>query len=167
MTWKMRTCYNIFTSARPMAAKFNRVVASDDELLATFWYSVNHLVTWDPITNERLYIYNAICPFEHAVTWGYMTLSCPRDAKLERVMVQKKGSPLTMITWHKSHLTNKGRFTSISTRLLVTKLDRLIAYYKGPPRTKPYDYLITWWNVVMWQVKIVMSPNLEIVWTPN
>ena len=54
-----------------------------------------------------------------------------------------------MVIWHRSHLAHKKRYTSISTWLMATKLDKMMDYDIGPIRTKSsHDSLITWPYVV-------------------
>ena len=67
------------------------------------------------------------------------------STKHDRAMAYEKGSLPTMVTWHNTHVMSKKLYTSIYTKLMATKLDKvLMAYYIGPPRTS----LITWSYVV-------------------
>ena len=64
-------------------------------------------------------------------------------SKLDRVMAFEKGSSPTLVTWDNSQATNKKHYISISLRLVATKLDKVMAYNIGPPRTESDDSLIT------------------------
>ena len=61
----------------------------------------------------------------------------------ERLMAYEKGFSPTMVTLHKTHLTNKKHYIAIVTRFMTTKLGKLVAYDIGSPRTKSHDSLIT------------------------
>ena len=50
---------------------------------------------------------------------------------------------------------------------MATKLDKMLAYDIGPPRTKSHDSLITWSYVVSWQMNNVTSPIAQVLWTLN
>ena len=63
-------------------------------------------------------------------------------AKLNRLMAYEKGSPVTIVTRHKSHLTNSKRYIPNSTRFMTTKLGKVVAYDIGSLRTKSHDSLI-------------------------
>ena len=52
-----------------------------------------------------------------------------------------------MVTW--SHVTNKKRYISTSTRPMTAKLDKVEVYSKGSPPIESFDTLITWSNYHM------------------
>ena len=64
-------------------------------------------------------------------------------SKPDTVMAFEKGSSPTLVTWDNSQATNKKHYISISSRLVATKLDKVMAYNIGPPRTESDDSLIT------------------------
>ena len=47
-----------------------------------------------------------------------------------------------MASW--SHVTNKKRYISASTRPMTAKIDKVDVYSKGPPSIESFDALITW-----------------------
>ena len=77
------------------------------------------------------------------------------SAKLEMYMAYEKGSPPTMVTWHKSYKSQKWKklYFYTCTWLMTTKLDKMMAYGVGPPYTKSHDSLIMWLYVALWQKK--------------
>ena len=44
------------------------------------------------------------------------------------MMAFEKESPPTLVTIHNSHMTNKKHYISISTRLVATEIDKVMAY---------------------------------------
>ena len=62
-----------------------------------------------------------------------------------------------MVTW--SHVTNKKRYISTSTRPMTTKLDKVEVYSKGPPSTESFDTLLTWSSYHMTDEKCYISTS--------
>ena len=56
---------------------------------------------------------------------------------------------------------------SIFTRFMATIFDKVMAYGYGPLRTKSHDSLFAWSYVVPWQIKNVICPFPQVLWTPN
>ena len=48
-------------------------------------------------------------------------------------MAYEKMSPPTMVAWHNINVTNKKSYISVSTWLMTTKLNKVMAYGIGPP----------------------------------
>ena len=48
--------------------------------------------------------------------------------KFKRMMAFETESPPTLVTIHNSHMTNKKHYISISTRLVATEIDKVMAY---------------------------------------
>ena len=74
-----------------------------------------------------------------------------------------------MATW--SHVNNKKRYISTSTRPMPGKLDKVEVYSKGPPSIESFDALITWSSLSRdkWKPYISIStrpclPNLTESW---
>ena len=68
---------------------------------------------------------------------------------------------------HNIILAGRIKKTSVFTLLMTTKIGRVMVYGIGPPCEKSHDSLITWLHVVSRQIKSVMSPIPQVLWTPN
>ena len=58
-------------------------------------------------------------------------------------MACEKNLPTASVTYPNGDVTNKKCYIYSSTRLMATKLDKVMAYGYGPSRTKSHDSLIT------------------------
>ena len=68
-------------------------------------------------------------------------------------------SHCTTVALDDSHVTNKKLCISISTRLKVTKFDKVIDYDIGSPRTESDDSFITWSYVFLWHISNTKRNN--------
>ena len=89
------------------------------------------------------------------------------STKHEMVITYEKWLPYAMVTGHNSCLANKKNYISVFTWLMTAKLDKVMAYGIEPPYTKLHDSLITSLYVVSQQIKNIISPILQVLWTPN
>lgn len=123
----------ISTSMGLMAANLDRDVASDEKMLFTNSHNLFVMLTHQVIC-QRKDIIPAI-PRDlwspNLTGWWLMV----RSHKLQSCLSDK------VVTW--GHATNKKRFISTFVRLLVTKLDRVIAFEKGLPHWS-HDTIATW-----------------------
>ena len=65
--------------------------------------------------------------------------------------------------WCHGHETNKKRYISIFTRSMYPKLSRVVTYDEGTPPTSH----VTHEHVVTWQIKEVIFPLSQGLWTPS
>ena len=80
----------------------------------------------------------------------------------------KKLHPQNHVTHQPSgHVTNRRRYNSIFTRPMDLKLSRRWLRMREPP--PPKKKKVTWYinHVVMWQIKVVISPLSQGLWILN
>ena len=143
----------ISNSTRSVATKLDWMVVYYKEPHVTKVTSpFEHVVKWCHVTNTK-HIFSSVRPNRRLTGWWFMKMGH-----------KPQSSYGTKVTWQIKNVI------SISTWLLATKLEKMMDYYIGVPRTNSHDYLITLSYVVIWRIKYVKYPVpqvLWVLWTPN
>ena len=90
------------------------------------------------------------------------TSAGPMATKLDGMMAYDEVSTCNGHMTQES-LEEQNRLISISARPIPIKLDKVVYYGTGLPRTKSHDTLITWSYVVSWQMKNFIFPIARVL----